>query len=200
MNEESHISQIDDIFTNLKKSQKKKINSKRKGNTSELKICKILSDRFGQKFNRVPNSGAYGSTHTLSEQMTVSLAGDIITPENFYFVIENKAGYKIEIFNIFKKENSSHKKIIYSFLDQASKDAKRANRIPLIIYTKDRCQTVCILPIDNNEKGNYMIDKIEEENITHLRFMYKTNIKQWSKWVILSLDDFLSFSDDFYYE
>ena len=198
MNNKDNI-EVDDIFKNLKKPTKKRINSKRKGNSSELKICKIFSERFGQKFNRVPNSGAFGSTHNLSEQMTVSMAGDLLTPENFYFVIENKAGYKIELLNIFKKTHT-HKKTIFSFLDQASKDAKRADRVPLIIYTKDRCQTVCIIPINNHKKSEIIKNHIYDNKIIHIHFYYETLIKEWSDWMMISLDDFLSFEDNFYFD
>jgi len=190
--------QVDDIFKNLKKPNKKKINSKRKGNSSELKICKIFSERFNQTFNRVPNSGAYGSTHNLSKNLTSSLAGDIITPENFYFVIENKAGYKIEFLNIYK-ETHTHKKTIYSFIEQGSKDAIRANRVPLIIYTKDRCQTVCIIPKNNHTKCNIINDFINQNNITYLSFYYKINISLWTEWIILSIEDFLKIDDKLFF-
>ncbi len=191
--------QIDDIFQKLddKKIRKKRINSKRKGNSSELKICKILSERFNKSFSRSPNSGAFGSTHNLDKDTQFLLSGDVLSPKNFYFTIENKAGYKIEILNLFK-EKHTHKNTIYSFLDQGSKDAIKANKIPLIIYTKDRCQTICFVPLTNHKKYIKINDYIK--NINHMIISHNGKNKNWPLWSILSLEDLLKMEDNFFFD
>lgn len=71
--------------------------SKTKGSSYERDIAKFLSEKYGDSFVRVPNSGAYigGSnnyrTITLSEGQVRSFKGDIIPPDTWkYFNCECK--------------------------------------------------------------------------------------------------------------
>lgn len=82
--------------SHMTKSTKKKVNGKRKGNTYERDVAKDLSKRFKDTFRRVPQSGAYmGGVNQivnegLREDAKEILAGDIIAPKWFPFVIECK--------------------------------------------------------------------------------------------------------------
>lgn len=118
--------------------QKKRINSKKKGNNAELKICKILTEHFHKPFNRVPSSGAFGLTHSLENNAANIMAGDIICPENFKYIIECKCGYNIDFINLISSEINHDKRLFDSFLEQAERDAKRVNKKPMVIYMKDR--------------------------------------------------------------
>lgn len=71
--------------------------SKTKGSSYERDVSKFLSEKYGESFVRVPNSGAYigGSNfhraQHLSEGQVRSFKGDIIPPDNWkYFNCECK--------------------------------------------------------------------------------------------------------------
>jgi Holliday junction resolvase len=106
------------------------MNSKKKGNSFELKIAKMLSKTLNVKFTRTPNSGAFGTTHE-----TQSLMGDIICPDNFKFVIECKVGYGLDFMSIFKK--SKDRSFLLSFFVQVERDAQSKNKEPMVIYKKN---------------------------------------------------------------
>lgn len=80
----------------MTKSTKKKVNGKRKGNTYEREVANDLSKMFKDTFRRVPQSGAYvgGMNRVINEGLRQDakeiLAGDIIAPIWFPFVIEVK--------------------------------------------------------------------------------------------------------------
>ena len=83
---------IEDILSHGEFKQKKRINSRRKGNAFERKISTLLNERFEtNEFCRSPGSGAFATTHKLPQHIKVH--GDLITPEKFKFVIECKSGY-----------------------------------------------------------------------------------------------------------
>lgn len=70
---------------------------KAKGNTGELKIAKFLTECFGAKFMRVPNSGAYlggANAHrklNMDAQQINYFKSDIIPPSHMHkLVIESK--------------------------------------------------------------------------------------------------------------
>ena len=129
---------IDDILSHGEFKQKKRINSRRKGNAYERKVSSLLNERFGTKeFCRTPGSGAFGSTHTLPQHIKVY--GDLITPEKFRFVIECKTGYTVELDDLFKPKSD-----FWEFVHQAERDAKVAQRDWLMIYQKTRRKAIVV--------------------------------------------------------
>jgi len=123
------------------------MNSKAKGSEAERKICKFLSKWLSgsekpYQFWRTSNSGATSSVVKENIHMT----GDItaITPDARWFTdlfsIEVKTGYKdAETFKILKKGKPSD---IENFWQQCCKDAKRANKYPMLIFNKKNSLTV----------------------------------------------------------
>ena len=89
---------------------RKKVNGKRKGNAYERDVANDLSKRFNDVFRRVPQSGAFmGGVNrfknkNLRKDAQEILAGDIICPKWFPFVIEAK-NYKDtpKIHNLFSR-------------------------------------------------------------------------------------------------
>lgn len=123
---------LDEILNHGEFKKKKRVNSRRKGNAFEREIAKILNARFDTtEFCRSPGSGAFATTHKLPQYMKVH--GDLITPENFKFILECKSGYDITFEDIFKPKSD-----LYKFIDQAKRDAKKANKDWLVIYKKTR--------------------------------------------------------------
>lgn len=102
------------------------MNSKRKGNSYENYICKILSSWWGEKFSRVPNSG--GLESLISKQ----IVGDIIVPSSFPFVVECK-----------KQEGWSFEQILegkskfFKWWNQVVRDSKKVDKFPLLIFSKN---------------------------------------------------------------
>ena len=142
--------------------KKTRVNSRAKGSAFERSLARSLNGRFGTKeFCRTPGSGAFGSTHTLPDYMKVY--GDLITPENFKFVIEAKKGYNITLEDLWRPKSD-----FYKFIKQASKDGKFAKKPWLLIYKKDRKKeiVVCIDPFPLQEiilvKGKYYVYLLED--------------------------------------
>ena len=145
---------------NLKK--KKRVNSKAKGGAFERQIAKMLNEQFDtQEFSRTPGSGAFATTHQLPEHITV--AGDLITPLNFKFCIECKKGYNDQTIYSLLDYNSK----IWQFIEQCEKDAKKMNKVPMIIYKQDRKD---ILVITYKDMFTTMIPSITifKDNIERL--------------------------------
>ena len=132
---------IDDILSNGE--PKKKKNSKRKGKRGESDVCDLFIKRFpDQKFSRVIGSGAHAYRSNLTEAAKVIFTGDIVTPDNFRFCIEVKTGYP-EI-DLCSALDGGHTKID-AFLDQATKDAERIKKQPLMVWKKDRQPWIAFL-------------------------------------------------------
>ena len=88
---------LDKILQHGEFKQKRRVNSRSKGNRFERKIAKLLNERFETKeFCRTPGSGAFGTTHA-SLPKHIKVHGDLITPEKFKFVIECKSGNTVEL-------------------------------------------------------------------------------------------------------
>lgn len=170
---------FDDILSN--ECHKKRRNSGRKGRKAENDLAKQLMARFpGKQFSRVVGSGNRGWQVQLSEQAKQVLTGDLTCPENFRFCIESKKGYaEIELCSIFVKNHPR----LDGFLEQASLDAARVNRHPLVCWKKDRQPTLAILR--EADLGNH-VHQFD-------RRMY------YGEWVILAFDQLLTLPDRFFF-
>lgn len=176
--------------------KRKKINGKKKGNRGELKVCKILTDKLKMgKFNRVPSSGAFGSTHVLSKEAQLCLSGDLIAPSpDFVFSIENKCGYNdVELSKILM--NKPQLKQLGEFLEQACTDAARIKRIPMVIYTKDYREPVAVIPVWQGDERYGMIQNLCDSDNSVSSFMVFNHkmekFPQWSKWIVFILDELI---------
>lgn len=163
----------DNIF-----NKKNKINSKKKGNRSELALSKVLNKRFGGGFSRSIGSGNRWSQASLPDHAKQVFTGDLVTPENFRYVIESKGGYdKIDLNLIFNYKN----KELESFLEQAKKDAKRCKKKPLLCWKKARMPWVCA---------------IQSKEIRKIEFNISIKYKEWT---ILNLEELLVLEDSFFF-
>lgn len=161
------------------------INSKNKGNSYERKISILFSKRFAEKtgisnsFRRNVDSGAFFGSSNQKRMETHNIEsanfGDIICPSNFKYSLECKA-YKVppSFDNILKQNYKEWDE----WIKQAEQDSKNANKIMAIIVKYNRVEEFAIL------------DR-ELENVYNLRY---------KKYFIVSLKDFLSKHDDFYFD
>ena len=160
---------LDDILNHGDFKKKKRVNSRRKGNTFEREIAKLFNTRFNTTdFCRSPGSGAFATTHELPQYMKVH--GDLITPQNFKFILECKSGYDVTFEDIFKPKSD-----LYKFIKQAKRDAKKAEQDWLVIYKKTRHKPFVI---------------------TGKKYPLKTVVAVNNKYYIYKLSDFLSLDVD----
>jgi hypothetical protein len=172
---------VDDLISNLNKkiSKKKPKNSSKKGRRGEANLCKILIKRFNKPFSRVVGSGARTSQVNLSEEAKLVLTGDIVSPKEFFFSLEVKNGYsEIDLCNVLDSGN----KLLDNFMDQATKDAGKINRLPLLCWKKDRMSWVAFLR--QQDLPNYTC------------FNYYLCYKDW---VAVSLNELLKQNDKFFF-
>jgi Holliday junction resolvase len=183
---------VDDIIGDLKKrqSRKKGIHSKNKGNRGEREVAKIFNDHFGRilsenldwgRFYKSDGSGARGHRHLGAGGQSACI-GDLLTPDNFKFVIECKLGYGdvIDLNNAFYDGVSK----LDEFLQQVEDDAERTSgkRKPMLIWRKDRQKHLVFLKA---------VDVPDQE------FVYSMKYRDWT---VISMLDLLCFSDDFFFE
>jgi len=107
--------------------------SMRKGQDFERNIAKILSCWWGvnKSFARVPLSGGWKFTN--DKKILGRITGDLITPEDFPFVISCK---KVEIFEFHTIFSS--KSIFRKWWSEIASIASQINKKPMLIFTRNR--------------------------------------------------------------
>ena len=187
------------------------MNSKSKGSRSELRICKILNEKFEtEEFQRTPGSGSFGTRGMgkFSKEAQAQLSGDAICPSNWLFSLENKAGYDLDPLKLFyaqtseKSKESGDLKTFREFCEQSSSDAlKVAGRVPCVIYTKNRCETVLMVPIENHIRAAEILNLLQKNTLTSLCFTIDNKHEQWQRWAMFNFIDFLNaFDRSFFFE
>ena len=83
-------------------------------------------------------SGAFATTHTLPEYLKVY--GDLITPQNFKYIIECKKGYNEEQVSDLLNPKSTISKMIA----QAHRDSKKSSRKFLLFIGQNRKEPMAI--------------------------------------------------------
>jgi hypothetical protein len=125
---------VEDVLAKAeKRAQRKRKNSGDKGDRGELELAKLLNKQFGsQIFSRTSGSGNRWS-HVASVKM--DYIGDIVTPDDFRFVVECKHGYAddIDLYGALEGGNS----LIDEWIDRAEEDSKLAHRPPIICWRKE---------------------------------------------------------------
>ena len=141
--------QIENILENHEKPKKKRVQGKAKGNRTELNLCKVLTEHFGQEFSRALGSGARTSqVGYLPDHAKKTLTGDICVPEGFKWVIECKGGYEddMNLTNILDGNGLSR---LDEFIEQVSKDAEYCSRKPIILWKRNRKPWLAILKVSD---------------------------------------------------
>jgi hypothetical protein len=169
---------VDDVLGNLGKAEKKRVNSKDKGRRGEQDLCILLRERFQKPFSRVVSSGARVSQVQLSEQAKQVLIGDIVAPEGFRFTIECKYGYAdLDLSTSFDVGIPK----IDAFLKQATTDAARIGRLPMLCWRKPRQNWLAFIPT----------------NVTNT-YEYRFKL-YYREWTCVSLSELLKQDDDFFF-
>ena len=161
---------------------KKKINSKRKGNSAELELAKILTKRFGKPFARVGvTSGARPKQVKLDGKATETFTGDLICPEGFRFSVECKA-VNIDV------DLLAPSALLDKFLRQAETDADNIGKEPLLCWKRNRKGWLAVVNITAFSKshippycvcyGRWFIVKLETLLETQTREFWFENEKE----------------------
>lgn len=101
-----------------------KINSRKKGAKAERKVAALLKDWTGREFSRTPASGGL-------RWKNANVVGDIVCTEErhfFPFAVEVKSYNDINFEHLFYLVDPK----IYKFWKQATTDAKRGEKLPLL--------------------------------------------------------------------
>ena len=106
-----------------------RINSKNKGSRFERTICKWFQDWTGYEFNRVPASGGlrWKKTDNITSDITCT---DPKHLKRFKLSVECKSYNDLKFEHILLGNKGCK---ILSFWEQASNDAIRGNKIPVLI-------------------------------------------------------------------
>lgn len=118
--------------------------SKAKGSAYEAKIANMLTKEFGKEFKRVPLSGAL-------EWMK----GDIVCIKDtawFHWCIECKHYKEINWNNLLTARSTE----MYSFWDQAVREAEVMEKEPLLIFRWDRSKDFVAYADDIVQLENYI--------------------------------------------
>ena len=112
-----------------------------KGSRFEYKIRDLLTDKTGVKWDRVPMSGAG------------SMKGDLYCLTNHYFHCFECKSYKDTVI----QENllSAKSNNIYDWWSQCVREAKQMNRIPALVFKKDRGKPMIMIG-ELRDDLNYM--------------------------------------------
>lgn len=141
-----------------------KINSRSKGSRFERSIAKWLTDWTGYEFGRVPGSGS------LRWKKTDNITGDITCTDpkharRFPFTVECKSYQEIKFEHILLGLKTCK---IASFWEQALGDAKRANKVPILIMKYNSMPKGESFFVVTKQVGQFILDNAGER---HLRCM-----------------------------
>jgi Holliday junction resolvase len=134
-----------------------RVNGRQKGASFERKVAKFVSDWWGIDAHRTPQSGG------LRWSKDARVTGDIVAPadSNFPFSIECKKheGWTLE--NLLKGTGE-----ITDWWKQAHADAQKVDKLPLLIFSKNRSPVYFMLPVEQWAKlemspRNYFITTFE---------------------------------------
>lgn len=118
------------------------MDSKGKGNRVERSLCKMFSDRFGREFTRSVGSGnRWGQVGSMCQSARHVFSGDICVPDGFLWTLECKGGYDSGMDPL----PCSTGAVIDGFIEQASADATRSGRRPMVVWKRNRRPWVAIL-------------------------------------------------------
>lgn len=156
----------------VKKTKKKRINSRAKGSTFERKIAKILSKWSNLEITKTPASGGYNSLG----DVTPRYPKDMI---EWPFNVELKNSETWNFAELLKGTNKGKDAYgIVNFWKQCVRDAKISKKIPVLVFTKNRDVIYCIVRSEHFE-----LFKLKWVCANYFRFK---NIR------IFLFDDFLS--------
>ena len=169
------------------KKPKKKVDGKAKGDRTELHLCKLFGEHFGEEFSRALGSGArIWQVGQLPEHAKKTLTGDICAPEKFKWVIESKGGYEDDM-NLANALDGEGLLQLDKFIEQVSHDSEYCKRKPIICWKRNRKPWLAC---------------IREEDFTPIGFERKFPYRlHYREWIMVSLEELLELTEkDFWFD
>ena len=170
---------VDDILAE-KEKKKKKVDGGKKGKTAERELVKLFIARFGDGFSRSLGSGnRWGQVKNLPKHAKDTLTGDLCCPKGFKWVLESKNGYDdIDLNLCMLKDNGQ----LNGFLDQVTKDVKRVDKKPMLLWKKTRRPWLAFVHSEELD-GHYF----------NYKFVYGI-------WTAVALEKLLELEDTFFFD
>lgn len=111
------------------------INSRKKGSRNERGIVKLMLDWTGYEFARTPQSGGlhWKKKHTCGDVVCI----DDVHGFKFPFSIEAKFHENLDLLHLIDDTIGKKSNKVILFWEQAEKDAKIYNRIPLLFMRRN---------------------------------------------------------------
>lgn len=128
-----------------------RIDSRQKGNRVERDLCKILAERLGGSFSRTVGSGNRWSQAEMNRSAAGVFSGDICVPDDFRWTIECKGGY-VDALNPLPGGRSV---TIDGFIAQATSDAERCGRLPMVAWKRDRRPWLVMVRVADLSDGGF---------------------------------------------
>ncbi|AGI11456.1 hypothetical protein LP125_131 [Listeria phage LP-125] len=158
-----------------------------KGSKFERETAKALSVWWGATFNRTPGSGG------LKWAEENNVGGDIVAPPSagFPFIVECKKHEGWTLDNVFL--NTGEPK---SWWKQVVSDATRTNKIPLLMFSRNRAKSFVMLPYDDLL---YNVLRDKRNTVARTTVSFK-NIREESVFydvMVFTIEELTSFSPDF---
>lgn len=160
----------------------------------ERKVAKLLEEWWGVKFYRSPESGAMATlrSNSLPKSMIRNSIGDIICDQldttldcscGFPFTVEVKCYKQIPLYSLLTKPSDESVPLLEQFWIQATDQATKAERQPLLIFKEDRKPFFCAVSQDLFYKISSVIPTKTEDIISNTLFFKDMAIMQWNKFV-----------------
>lgn len=152
--------------------------SRDKGSRYELKIAGIMSEWSGQNVQRVPRSGAAGSTNFKGDQR---MSADIVFPieSNNVFIIElkNREEWRMEHFIYWADP-------MKGYWEQVVDDTRNVGdgHVPMLVFHKNRSKDYVVLPYQET-LHNYL----EANNMTCVmrKVWYEDSLEESHEFCVL---------------
>ena len=144
--------------------------SRQKGAGFERRISKKFSEWLGCKVRRTPMSGAYGSDWHLGGDLMF----DIDVP--WYVELKNRENWRLEQF--FSHDPCGP---VLEWLQSTWDEAEKADKVPMVIFTRNRVDSYVALPLFHLERDLLVRDACRINSVMFIPGM----------WVIAPLDSFM---------
>lgn len=162
------------------------INSRRKGARGERVAAKLLTAWTKRPFSKTPASGGL---HWKNQ----NVAGDIVCTKEghfFPFCMEIKNHKKIDFSHLLVPNIKSNRIDIFNFIDQASTDAERVNKIPLVMMRYNSLPREFYFMLMRYEDYQYLYSNMGLGKLLLRNSLVYWNKDMGRKLVILKSDEF----------
>lgn len=170
---------------------------KNKGASFERKIAKLFTKWFQEnnlvgEFYRTPASGG------LRWQKRDDVIGDLCTPEGFISTIECKCAESWKFRELFQKtvaKKSKHSpSILGEYWYQSCSEAERANKLPILVFTKNHYPDYIMFSGMNNNVASLYGSRFASVGVT--KYFETPEYLPYMEWAyILKLEDFMNIVD-----